>query len=389
MLDCFIFIKKILGKMNVGIVTIHRIQNYGSVLQAYALQKFISDIEGCNAEIINYVYPNAFHKRRKGMVKTLRGYVRIAREYLIYRKDVRTRRYHSFMAKYHVVSKDEYHSIESIISSPPVYDVYMTGSDQVWNVKTLFNDPVFYCTFAPKTARKIAYAASFTLNSIPSEYRDSINKRLSSYHAISVREKSGLKCLEDAGLDKAIRVKAVCDPTLLLSAQEYSGIAEDSEIRIEGKYILVYFLDYAFNPHPAIDIVLKTLQEEVKLPLVFIGSKNVKRPKDSRFLFNAGPSEFVYLMKNAEFVVTSSFHGLMFSLIFRKPFCTIVPKAEENDMRIPDILKEFGLEGNAVCSSDTVVNISVQSPYTEDVEYKICSYIKESKKFLIDELTKF
>ena len=121
--------------MKIGIITIFGITNYGSALQAYAKQKYISTLPNCKAELINYVYPNKFHKSKKGtLIKKIRNKAHVIKEILFNYKYQRKYKFKQFGKKFHILSPQEYKSIEEIEKNPPLYDIYVTGSDQVWNI---------------------------------------------------------------------------------------------------------------------------------------------------------------------------------------------------------------------------------------------------------------
>ena len=370
--------------MKIGIITIFGITNYGSALQAYALQKYISTLPNCKAELINYVYPNKFHKSKKGtLIKKIRNKAHVIKEILFNYKYQRKYKFKQFGKKFHILSPQEYKSIEEIEKNPPLYDIYVTGSDQVWNIYSLKNDPVMYCSFAPSGAKKIAFGASMAIKKLPSEFIQSIQERLSTYSFIGGRESSGVNIINSLGLPNNIIISETCDPTLLLSSEQYSEIAQDSKLNIKGEFVLVYFLDYAFDPHPAIEKVIDTIKKTFKIPIIVIGSSKIHCAAHFRYINNIGPSDFVWLMEQATYIITSSFHGLMFSLIFRKPFTAIAPATTDNkDSRIEDVLKTTGLINRMITSNSSEISIDISTPFSTTVEFKIHDYINHSKILL-------
>lgn len=375
--------------MRIGIITIHRIDNYGSALQAYALQRFLQNKTQHEIELIDYKFPNEYHISRRGKISKLEllwCYARNLWALIVHRSDIRKKRFRAFREKFLDLSKEVYHSIAEIESNPPMYDLYITGSDQVWNPKSLFNDPTFYCGFAPKDARRISFAASISSTFIPEEYKESIKQRLSLYSGLGLRESKGVELIRSLNIDSNIPITLNCDPTLLMSRNDYAELAQTSQLKIPNRYILVYYLDYAFNPHPAIDNVLKYVQKKFKLPLVFIGVQYRRRPIGSKFFFNSGPVEFCHLFMNATYVITSSFHGVMFSMINRIPFTTIIPSQEDNDTRVSDILDLVGLSERAIVRDSNQTTFITDNPYTDEVEHRIESFIQSSKDYLLNNL---
>lgn len=221
------------------------------------------------------------------------------------------------------------------------------------------------------------------IKELPFEFIQSIQKHLSTYSFIGMRELSGVNIVNSLKLPKHVTIAETCDPTLLLNSEQYNEIAKESKLNIKGKFVLVYFLDYAFNPHPAIDKVIDTIKATINIPIIVIGSSKLYCNEKFRYINNIGPSDFVWLIRQATYVVTSSFHGLMFSLIFRKPFTAIAPATTETkDSRIEDVLKITGLINRMIVSNSSETSIDIASPFSIDVETKIQSYINDSKSFL-------
>lgn len=366
--------------MHIGIITIHRLTNFGTALQAFALQRYLQKNTNYHVEIIDYVFPNAFHKNKKTIIKRIRRWVRLFLDYLFEKRYRCNKKFKDFQNKYFDLSRNIYPNIQSLNNNPPLYDIYITGSDQVWNTKTVKNDPSFYLCFAPKNKPKIAFSACFANDSLDDKYKDSIRERLSNYKYIGVREKSAVDIIKDLHLSKDILVHNTCDPTMLLSKEDYKEISSESKINIGGNYILVYMLMYAFNPYPALENILKKIEDQTGLPIIVIGDHRFRYKGKYKFLKGIGPSDFLWLFEHASYVVTSSFHGTMFSLIYRKPFISISPCT--GDCRIKDILEEIGLTSNLVYNNSEDFNITTTNSYTENVERKIKNFIDESKNFL-------
>lgn len=366
--------------MRIGIITIHKLANFGTALQAYALQHYLQKTTEHQIEIIDYNYPNSFHYEQKKLIKKIRGYVRILLDYIFEKKYECNNKFLEFQKEYFNLSVANYPNVTSLNENPPLYDVYITGSDQVWNTKTLKNDPNFYLCFAPKDKPRIAFSACFANSTLDDRYKSSIRERLSKYKYIGVREKSAVEIINNLHIPKDILVCNTCDPTLLLSKEDYIRISSKSKINIKDNYILVYMLMYAFNPYPALENVLKKIERQTELPIIVIGDHRFKYKGKYKFIKGIGPSDFLWLFEHASYVVTSSFHGTMFSLIYRKPFIAISPCT--GDSRIKDVLEETGLTNNLVFNNNEEPNIITTNPYTENVERKIKSFIDTSKNFL-------
>ena len=197
----------------VGIITMHKPVSYGSALQAYALQKKIDDL-GYNAQLIDYKYPNKSHvAKNKPFVSYLYKMASFFVNMIFGFPDIqKNKKFEFFYNSYYKLSKF-YDSEESLIEDPPKYDIYMTGSDQVWNVKFVKNDTSFLLGFVSEENKKCSYAASFAIKDLPSEYQPYYKTLLSQYDHITVREQSGVKLVNQITGKDAF---CVCDPTLLL-----------------------------------------------------------------------------------------------------------------------------------------------------------------------------
>ena len=370
--------------MRIGIITLHRVLNYGSALQAYALQTYLSKTFGEEVEIIDYIYPNKSHPRKGSFYRKIKNFIRIEiRDRLLYRRGEKIFKFKLFYQKHLKLSKNSYDSITQIENESFQYDLYVTGSDQVWNVKTLDNDPVFYCSFAPACAKRISFAASFSLNKLPEEYQSSVRDRLLKYSYIGIREKSGMDIIKSLSLPESIVCQNTCDPTLLLNQNDYDLLANESQIRIEGDYFLEYLLDYSFNAEPMASSIINFVKKQTGLKLVTLNIKrNTKR--DDQLITGIGPNEFVWLIKHAKLVITSSFHGTIFSIIYRRPFYTIVPDEGHPDRRLSDMLELLGLENCCfkVKQNTNTVDMDFSNPFNYNSLKRIDNYIKESQSFL-------
>ena len=224
--------------MKIGIYTFHAETNFGAQLQAYATQRFLRD-HGYDAEIVNVMTPVQESKMRyryswtniKGFVLNIMRIIRPS----IRKKIWNINKFHSLMhLSRRFYSEDEY------IQSHQCYDVHLVGSDQVWNIENGFNDALFYfLPFLSEGSIKVSYASSFGCSSIRSEDCLKLKKLLSSFYAISVREKSGVELIYKA---TNFQIKNVLDPTFLLNAEQWGSILPKERL-VSKKYILYYGFD--------------------------------------------------------------------------------------------------------------------------------------------------
>ena len=334
----------------VGIITVHRLPNWGSALQAYALFNVIKSL-GYNPEIIDYEYPNPWQWSRGGGLWRLSPIsirTKIAR--LIGYRPLDLLGLNERFIKKEMKLSAHYKTYESIHKNPPIYDIYCTGSDQIWNYKTIMCDTVFMLDFAPEQAKRIAYSSSFSVNEIPVELEPIYREHLGKFSAISVRESHGSKIIKDIlGYEASV----VLDPTLLLTDKEWGKLAEKANFEkcLPHKYILCYMIGYTYDPNEAMSELLKNLQNYYQCPIIIIGNK--PKPFDGE-LYNFSPKqgisvyEFISLIKNAAIVVTSSFHGTAFSVNLQVPFVSLVESENQPDDRIPSFLEKVELKKHMV-----------------------------------------
>ena len=342
-------------KRKIGIITIHRIYNYGSVLQAYALQEVISKL-GFEVEIIDYLYPNSSHRNLvtdkslntykedfKG--KSCRLFFKAIFALQLFRQH---KSISEFIKFYLNLSSMPCRTPEQLKNNISTYDVYVTGSDQIWNPRYTGGDVSFFLGFL-KDVKKISYSSSFGISDIPEQYRSKYSEYLRDFSSISVREKSGIRIVRNLISREA---KLVLDPTLLLDASAWSRIALPPKNK--GKYILCYFLNYTFNAFPYVDNLAEYISKETGLSLVHVARPPQKLiNKHSSFIVSASPEEFLGLVSDAELVLTTSFHGTAFAINYNKPVYAIVQSQTSTDSRLVDLMQSVGLSSRILCMGDS------------------------------------
>lgn len=323
--------KKVLMVTKIG-------KNYGAVLQAYALQTVIGKL-GASSAIVDYrlkITMNTYRvlPRVTGFT-TLRHFIRMIPTYPAKRRSVQA--FKRFKKECLMLTRP-YSGYEALKKNPPAADVYLTGSDQVWNPKICF-DPAYYLLFGdPKTVRA-SYAASVGISVMPGEYREEFARRVAQVPIRSVREEDGQRLLAGMGIDSAVHI----DPTLLLSRKEYERIA--AKRLIKGKYILVYLLILPENYREYI-AALRTRYPGYEV--IDISGHDEVADLGDRRLMDIGPREFIALIRDAAFVLTSSFHGTVFSVIHGREFAAVLPGG--TGARIVGLLNKLGIEGHIVHS---------------------------------------
>ena len=325
----------------VGIITFHASHNYGSMLQAYALQQTVLGL-GYECEIINLrtliqrkIYSPFF--MNKGLVKKLKAirYPRLAIE------DIKKhRKFEKFLHEKFILSPHTYTTAEELKNANLDYDYYISGSDQIWNTSCFDFLSSYYLDFV-KSGKRIAYAPSMgpkPIEEINKKFYPFIKESVAHYDAIAVREKDEAILLEQVA---NITPPVVLDPTLLVNPQDWSSLAGNEPL-INGNYIFIYTPHYE-NYKPLFTTALK-LAKLHDLKIICSMPDNVSRWRNEpRFQYYTavGPIEFLNLVKYSKYVFCGSFHAVVFSILFNKPFFAYEGM---NDSRIAPLLKITNLE---------------------------------------------
>lgn len=294
------------------------------------------------------------------------------------------KRFIRFYDRYYRCSASRYDTSAALLTSTFDYNFYITGSDQVWNPRHIRDDCSFFLPFVPDGVPRISYASSFSTDRIEDRYAAAYASLLKQYQRISIREESGLKIVKElTGRDAAL----VCDPTLLLTKEEWSDIAlRRRRPRIRKPYILVYILRYAYEPYPEIDRIITRIQEQSGLHLVFMdGTLHNFMRRDASVVKDAGPLEFLRLIEDASFMITTSFHGTAFALNMEVPFYSVIESRDCSDSRITSLLDLAGVPERAVVYNSTENACDLSMDFTE-VRARLARFRAESLKYLSDSL---
>lgn len=305
-------------KKRIGIVTMwDSNDNYGQVLQCYALQRYLRD-KGHSAFLIraqsDTTIKNSIGKRILGL--TLKIFSSNFWQLLYFRFKVRkfnqtyggiTRNFDKFKAT-HIESTPIVYNIGHLTEDPPQADVYIAGSDQIWGAPS----KLYFLEFAPATSKRYSYAASFGNNSFSQANIEQMRSALQRFNDVTVREDSGV----DRCLQMGIASTKVIDPTGLIDANQYRDLFSTSYESIEerSKYILLYLL----GNYTRVDIEkIYNYAKLNNLEVRYIASQGRNDKYDKIF---PSPIEWLKLIDNAEFVLTNSYHCCMFSMYFKKKF---------------------------------------------------------------------
>jgi hypothetical protein len=332
--------------MNIKTITCHDVYNCGASLQAHALQKFLQQ-SGHHVEIIDYKPKYLSNHYQFGNVPQKYCLPLIRQLYLLakwpgFKQSLKAKKlFDDFKDKYLKLTERRFSDFDSLKNSPPEADVYIAGSDQIWN--PLFpngKDPAFYLQFAPENATCASYAASIAADILNEEEQSLIKNLIGKIRHISVREKSAQTMLSQLGIGN---VETVCDPVFLLPPSYWKELSEKSQLKPKKPYMLVY----DFDCNPVIKQIAKYYSKKHHCDILLLSPK--KLLYGTNISHQTGPLEFLYLILHSSFVLSNSFHGTAFSLLFRKDFC-VVNRTERLNSRMSDLLQTFSLEGRLIHS---------------------------------------
>ncbi|MGD9365154.1 MAG: polysaccharide pyruvyl transferase family protein, partial [Desulfobacteraceae bacterium] len=282
--------------------------------------------------------------------------------------------------------EQKYYDTELLHKSPPIYDGYITGSDQVWNPRNNNCDSSYFLTFAPDGKRRISYAASFGVAEIKHGVKKKYAEWLKKINHISVREFEGVRIVK-----KLIGTNAelVLDPTLLLDRDHWDQIA--IPYKKADPYILCYYMPGDRLVNRSITRIAKNVAGMYGWKVINIGEKEYMRLNPfRRSIFTAGPAEFLGFFHNASFVITNSYHGTAFAITYRIPFLVPInqnlPPQKALSSRITSLLKALELDQRIIRLKECIPEkIDIEIDYAP-IEEKIESYRKRSSNFISEAL---
>lgn len=321
-----------MGEMKrVYLMSYQRASNYGASLQLFALKTTIEGL-GHSVQVIDYIADN------------MRLVPRNYSSWLSYCKRVLMDLFFRRIRKKFNLTADTYTSLHQLEALPKA-DVYIVGSDQVWNPAIHQNDRSFYLPFVPMSGKRIAYAASSGGHEYSTKQLELFASDIKRFDAISVREKSLQDTVRLMGLDTA-EIPVVLDPTLLLDAEQYDVVRNKKKSNF--KYIAVY----SCLKDPAFYTVVRDLQKLTNLPVINLGY-HFKGASSQEYMF--GPGHWLDRISQAEFVLTNSFHGTVFSILYKKKFA-VVPSRLQKELglngRFLDLLESIGLSDRVYFNSE-------------------------------------
>lgn len=363
--------------MKIGILTFHRPFNYGAVLQTLglvvALQK---EYPNARIEVIDY-----YNKRVQTLCRSFymapgNKLVSFAKAVIRYPERRRKKNnFDGFIQTNVPLSEKAFYHTEELNGLQNEYDYIITGSDQVWNTVCGNFDKAYYLTFVDDINKKVAYAASFGFKEMPDGYEEEYKNRLENFSKISVREKSGCKILEKIGKKDAV----VClDPTLLLNKSDWEKyVVKNKE---KKPYIFVYsVLDPAFEEQ------LSEIAEKTNRQVIYLNDAIKKKRKHVKYIRAISPTEFISYIYHADMILTNSFHGTVFSIIFEKLFFVETKNGNYVNDRIVNLLETAGIENNEIINQNWEALNNTAVDWTK-VKNNLAIKQNESIEFIKDSL---
>lgn len=374
----------------VGLITYYG-ENYGGMLQAYALEQFVRQ-QGYSCRLIcnDFLYTIKKSSRKKQLKNNLKGFLKNPVDYMRRRKIMRsTAEQRALKSKYFVdfrrtyldVDQNDYTCYEQYVQNPPQYDVYLCGSDQIWNPNLYHENGFYFAGFAPDNAHKVSYASSIGVSSITSEQGAFMKPFLERIDVLSTRETDGSAIVEKL-TGKPCRT--VLDPTLLLNEAQWLEVAAPRLIREP------YIFCYIFAERSYIAKVKKQVKAMTGMELVCIPYASAELAGKDRKIYEAGPAEFISLIKHASLVLTDSFHATAFSINLRTPFLSLC-RFSKNDpkgmnSRLHTILGAVGLEDRLIDEQTLLTEQMLFDVDFEQAHSNLNRLRKEDGEFLVQAL---
>ena len=347
--------------MKVGIITFHRAVNCGAVLQAYALQRYISDM-GYDCEVVDYRC-NAIESAYN-LIHTPVSLKSIISDLLYYNNCRRKKKkFNDFLNNEIGISSSSYYRSD-VERMDKEYGCFFVGSDQVWNRKLINQDDTFFLDFC-LPYKKNSYAASLGRKKMNDEQKKYYAKMLSDFHGISVREKSSVDMLSEIVKNKIVQN---IDPVFLLSKESWNQLT--GKQMEKTPYIFAYCLHESDVYYEA-----EKLSKDLGMKIICVPS-GLRCSIKADFRRSLGPIEFLNLIKFADYVISDSFHAISFSIIFNRKFIAIRKKKyPELNERIDSLMQLFNITHDAR---------NLDFDKYAGIETMICLERSKSNKYLSD-----
>ena len=361
----------------IGIITFHNAINYGAILQCYALQSVLTK-KGYNVKVINYtpefikrVFPNPSKITK---IPTLKKKVYYLVKWILRPKQTlqETRKYdklNEFIKLNLNLTKEI--SLDQLSNVSKNFDVCISGSDQIWDLNMTENDESYFLNFADEHTKKISYAASMKLSNLNDSQKNNVINLTRKYSYVSVREKDVQEFLINNNISSYCDV----DPTMLLSKHDWEKCILSCKEVTNKKYVLLYYVN---EPEK---LIQKAFEYANKNDLCVISLNRIDKFGKYILKSDASIEEFLWLIKNADCVFTTSFHGMAFSTIFNINFFYEIPEnSSNNNQRLSYLANNLSLQGQNI---NSLINKNIDWDYVND---KLEILRRESLNRLLNEI---
>lgn len=362
--------------------------NYGSILQSYALGKVLETMEDVDYELLQQFKINSFslsvfslYLKENGPIKTISD---VWKKFGNWKLRKRKQKCEEFILKNMKISSKIYNASD-LDAIEKDYDGFICGSDQIWNPSFNNCNSIYWLNFS-NNVLKIAYAPSIGVTEVSESLKNQIRNALKSFNAISCRENSGTLLINNILGEK--RCKTVLDPTLLLSKDEWDLLANDDLMHEE------YVFSYILRGNDEQRLLVKKFAKEKNLKLVTIPfldsdylNKTDGKYADIKFI-DASPQDFIGLIKGARYIFTDSFHCMIFSCIYHRTFFSLYKYGSNQMLRIRDFQNWLDIGDRVVTSYEDIIklmNFSMDSVW-ENFDIRVSKERKESLRFLSEAL---
>lgn len=353
---------KYLEKEKVGLITFHASHNLGSLAQTYALQYVLNVKLGGRVEVIDFSSAN--QRNMYSLFPKVESWKNIVKNFITFcTYPILRKRYNDFQKfidDEFVKTSESFDSFEQLKELNGKFDILICGSDQIWNINCTDFDDAYFLGFDTE-AKKVAYAVSLGGQNITNSANvQKYQHYLDDFDFISVRERNGQGWVSQL-TDKNVEI--VADPTLLVEPEKWESLVKEPDI--QGDYI--FFYGVPFSPE-TYDAVVK-IGKQLSMPIIMLDARSyiykLNFLRGIKLYKGSSPGDYFGLIKNAKLVVTTSFHGTIFSTVFRKNFWTITfRETNKDDDRVGTLLDQLGMNDRFIFLEDID-----KYDLTSDVDY--------------------
>ncbi|MCK2199740.1 polysaccharide pyruvyl transferase family protein [Corynebacterium callunae] len=327
--------------MKIGIITYHNTINFGAALQTYSTVRALKML-GTSPEVIDYRKDLIESRKRlqapRLSIKSIPSYLKMSLKN--YGFKIKNAAFEKFSNSFLQLSPSTYRTLEELKTIEDQYDLYLVGSDQVWNYQLNGKDPAYFLQFAKDSGKTASFSSSFGLSSIPEDMRTFYQDGLNSLSSISVRESMGADLVKElTGRTSVVNA----DPVFLTTPEDWREMARaNSNKGVEGA-LASYFLGPELREKA--DALIANSELRGKIEVKLAGGLSVKDliSRKVSVRIDRGPLDFIRVLDQSSFVLTGSFHATAFAILLDKPFAVLLKGDAGKDARILELLRTFSL----------------------------------------------